>query len=45
MPRELDLSALDAEVRSELDGKFTARELTLKNSRPIIRNSANAIRA
>jgi translin len=45
MPRELDLSALEAEVRCELDGKFTARELTLKNSRPIIRNSANAIRA
>ena len=45
MPDELDLSALEAEVRTELDGKYAARELTLKNSRPIIRNSANAIRA
>lgn len=45
MPNELDLSALEVEVRSELDGKYAARELTLKNSRPIIRNSANAIRA
>ena len=45
MPDELDLNALEAEVRAELDGKYTARELTLKNSRPIIRNSANAIRA
>ena len=45
MPDELDLSVLEAEVRAELDGKYTARELTLKNSRPIIRNSANAIRA
>ncbi|MEN8239436.1 MAG: haloacid dehalogenase [Actinomycetota bacterium] len=45
MPGELDLSALEAQVRSELDSKYAARELTLKNSRPIIRNSANAIRA
>jgi translin len=45
MPDELDLSGLEAEVRTELDGKYAARELTLKNSRPIIRNSANAIRA
>jgi translin len=45
VPDELDLSALEAEVRTELEGKYTARELTLKNSRPIIRNSANAIRA
>jgi translin len=45
MPDELDLNALEAEVRAELDAKYTARELTLKNSRPIIRNSANAIRA
>ena len=45
MPDELDLSTLEAEVRTELDGKYAARELTLKNSRPIIRNSANAIRA
>ncbi len=40
-----DLTDLEAEVRSELDGKFAARELALKNSRPIIRDSANAIRA
>ena len=45
MPQQLDLSALESEVRAELDAKFAAREVTLKNSRPIIRNSANAIRA
>ncbi|GMR02435.1 MAG: haloacid dehalogenase [Acidimicrobiia bacterium] len=45
MASDLNLSDLEAEVRSELDGKFAARELALKNSRPIIRNSANAIRA
>ena len=41
----VDLSAIDAIVREELDAKHAARELALKNSRPIIRNSANAIRA
>ncbi len=45
MASDLNLTDLEAEVRSELDGKFAARELALKNSRPIIRNSANAIRA
>jgi len=45
MAAELDLSGLESEVRSELDAKFAARELALRNSRPIIRNSANAIRA
>lgn len=45
MPSPLDLSAIESVVRAELDEKYRARELTLKNSRPIIRNSANAIRA
>ncbi|MEE8486174.1 MAG: haloacid dehalogenase [Acidimicrobiia bacterium] len=45
MPSPLDLSAIESAVRAELDEKYGARELTLKNSRPIIRNSANAIRA
>ena len=45
MPSPLDLSAIESAVRTELDEKYRARELTLKNSRPIIRNSANAIRA
>lgn len=41
----IDLSALEGEVRAELDGKYAAREVALEHSRPIIRNSANAIRA
>jgi translin len=41
----LDLDALEAAVREELDGKYEARELALKNCRKIIRQSANAIRA
>ena len=41
----VDLEALEEQVRSELDGKYAARELALKNCRPIIRGSANAIRA
>jgi translin len=41
----VDLSAIEAVVRNELDTKYAARELALRNSRPIIRNSANAIRA
>lgn len=45
MTTPLDLSAIDSAVRAELDTKYVARELSLKNSRPIIRNSANAIRA
>jgi translin len=40
-----DLSVLEAQVRDELDGKYAAREVALKSARPIIRNSANAIRA
>lgn len=45
MSSSLDLSAVEMEVRAELDTKYAARELTLKNSRPIIQKSANAIRA
>lgn len=45
MTGDVDLSLVEAEVRSELDDKYAARELALKLSRPIIRNSANAIRA
>jgi translin len=41
----VDLSAIESIVRDDLDTKHAARELALKNSRPIIRNSANAIRA
>ncbi len=41
----LDLEALEAAVRAELDGKFTARELALKNCRRIIQGSSKAIRA
>ena len=40
-----DLSLLESQVRHELDAKYAAREVALKNARPIIRNSANAIRA
>jgi len=45
MAAPLDLSSIESAVRSELDTKYAARELSLRNSRPIIRNSANAIRA
>jgi len=45
MAAPLDLSSIESGVRAELDTKYAARELSLKNSRPIIRNSANAIRA
>lgn len=41
----VDLEALEAAVRAELDEKYAARELALKNCRQIIRSSANAIRA
>ena len=40
-----DLTAVEAEVRADLDEKNAARELALKNCRIIIRTSANAIRA
>lgn len=42
---DLDLDAVESEVRSELDAKYDAREIALHTSRPIIRTSANAIRA
>ncbi len=45
MHSSVDLSGIEVEVRDELETKYAARELSLKNSRPIIRNSANAIRA
>lgn len=41
----LDLDALEAAVREELDGKMAARELALKNCRRIIQGSSKAIRA
>jgi translin len=43
--KPVDLTALEMSVRSELDDKYAARELALKNCRQIIRSSANAIRA
>lgn len=42
---QVNLDQLEAEVRAELDGKYAARELALKNCRQIIRMSANAIRS
>lgn len=44
-PGELDLGAVEDAVRSDLDAKYEARELAIKNCRQIIRSSANAIRA
>jgi translin len=41
----LDLNRLEAEVRAELDEKFAARELALKNCRKIIQAASKAIRA
>ena len=41
----LDLEAMEAAVRGELDAKYAVREMALKNCRQIIRSSANAIRA
>lgn len=41
----VDLESLESAVRAELDGKYAARELALRNCRQIIRSSANAIRA
>ena len=40
-----DLDRIEVAVRAELDAKFEARELALKNCRRIIRDSANAIRS
>lgn len=45
LPPLPDLAALERVVRADLDGKYEARELALKNCRRIIRSSANAIRA
>lgn len=45
MASNLDLSALETEVRDELDAKFAAREQALKNCRRIIQGSSKAIRA
>jgi len=41
----LDLAQLEAAVRADLDEKFAARELALKNCRKIIQGSSKAIRA
>jgi translin len=41
----LNLDQLEAEVRAELDEKFQARELALKNCRKIIQSASKAIRA
>ncbi len=40
-----DLSELENHARSELDGKFAARERALSLSRKVTRSSANAIRS
>lgn len=45
MAEPLDLDALEAAVRAELDEKFAARELALKNCRKIIQAASKAIRA
>ena len=45
MEQPLDLDAMEAAVRRELDSKYSVREMALKNCRQIIRSSANAIRA
>ena len=45
MSEPLNLDQLEAEVRAELDEKFAARELALKNCRKIIQASSKAIRA
>lgn len=41
----IDLSAVEEAVRADLDAKFAARELALKNCRRIIQGSSKAIRA
>ena len=45
MADPLDLTSLEAAVRADLDEKFAARELALKNCRKIIQGSSKAIRA
>ena len=40
-----DLQSLETAVRADLDAKFAARELALKNCRRIIQGSSKAIRA
>lgn len=45
MTERLDLDALESAVRDELDEKFAARELALKNCRKIIQAASKAIRA
>jgi translin len=45
MPSDLDLAAIESEVRGELDAKFVARELAIELGRPIIQASSKAIRA
>ena len=45
MAKPLDLERLEEQVRNELDEKFGARELALKNCRKIIQASSKAIRA
>lgn len=45
MGDSLDLTDLENAVRAELDEKYAARELALRNCRRIIRSSANAIRS
>ena len=45
MADSLDLEDLEAAVRAELDEKFAARELALKNCRKIIQAASKAIRA
>ena len=45
MSDALNLDQLESEVRAELDEKFAARELALKNCRKIIQASSKAIRA
>jgi len=45
MADPLDLERLESAVRAELDEKFAARELALKNCRKIIQSASKAIRA
>lgn len=45
MAESVDLVAMEAAVRTELDAKFDVREMALKNCRKMIQGSAKAIRA
>ncbi|MEN8041653.1 MAG: haloacid dehalogenase [Actinomycetota bacterium] len=45
MTSSLDLSIVEAGVRSELDSKYEARETAIRLGRPIIQASSKAIRA